>query len=181
VTTAWPSPAPGHGFLDAAAAGALAVDRRVPRRPAADHPAAITGGAGDTGALSRERSILPRGAACATLVAHSCAHAGFEPDVVIAAADHGAARQLVESGLGITVVLESLGWCDEDATVVRRLRPAPTREVQIAVARQDWHPPATLGFRAALSRSSADRQRGSDRQRSREADDVRVAKADAAV
>ena len=117
----------------------------------ADHPAATTGGAVDTGALSRERWILPRGAACAALVADACAQAGFEPDVVIAADDHGAARRLVESGLGITVVPELLGWGDEDATVVRRLRPAPTREVQIALARQDWHPPATLGFRAALS------------------------------
>ena len=74
---------------------------------------------------------------------------------MIAADDHGAARRLVESGLGITVVPELLGWCDEDATVVRRLRPAPTREVQIALARQDWHPPATLGFRAALSAARA--------------------------
>lgn len=117
----------------------------------AGHPAATAGGTIDTSALRDERWILPRGAACAALVAEACAQAGFAPDVVIAADDHGAARRLVESGLGITVVPELLGWCDEDATVVRRLRPAPTREVQIALARQDWHPPATLGFRAALS------------------------------
>lgn len=125
----------------------------------AGHPAATAGGAVDTGALREQRWILPRGAACAALVAQACAQAGFEPDVVIAADDHGAARRLVESGLGITVVPELLGWSDDATTVVRRLLPAPAREVQIALAQQDWHPPATLAFRTALSAAWAAAER----------------------
>lgn len=115
----------------------------------AGHPAAA--GTVDTGALRDARWILPRGAACAALVADACARVGFEPEVVLAADDHGAARRLVESGVGITVVPALLGWSDDEHTIVRDLHPAPARELQLALARQDWHPPATLGFRAALA------------------------------
>lgn len=116
----------------------------------ADH-AAAGGDTVDTAALKDERWILPRGAACAALVARACAHAGFEPDVVLAADDHGAARRLVESGVGITAAPGLLGWEDDERTVVRALRPAPARALQLALARQDWHPPGTLGFRDALA------------------------------
>jgi len=126
----------------------LGVDRYRVVLPAG-HPAAA-GPVTDAAELRDERWILPRGPACASLVADACARAGFEPDVVIAADDHAAARRLVESGIGITVAPELLGWADDAHTVVRDLRPAPARELQIALARQDWHPPATLGFRDAL-------------------------------
>ena len=118
----------------------------------AKHPlAAGDSGTIDTAALRDERWILPRGPACSALVTHACARAGFEPEVVLAADDHGAARRLVESGVGVTVVPALLGWEDDEHTTVRRLHPAPARELQIALARQDWHPPATLGFRDALA------------------------------
>ena len=116
----------------------LGVDRYRVVLPA-DHPAAA--GAVEALKLRDAQWILPRGAACAALVAEACARAGFDPQVVIAADDHAAARHLVESGVGITVVPELLGWSDNEHTVVRDLRPAPARELQVALARHDWHPP----------------------------------------
>ena len=103
----------------------LGVDRYRVVLPAG-HPAAA-GPVTDAAELRDERWILPRGPACASLVADACARAGFEPDVVIAADDHAAARRLVESGIGITVAPELLGWADDAHTVVRDLRPAPAR------------------------------------------------------
>ena len=148
------------GLLDIAVVFAVEDDGRLDLTPLgvdeyhvvlpADHPAAAAGDAVDTGALRANGGSSRAAPPARPWWPTRARSAGFAPDVVIAADDQGPPGGSSSPGLGITVVPELLGWGDEDATVVRRLRPAPTREVQIALARQDWHPPATLGFRAAL-------------------------------
>lgn len=107
------------------------------------------------GDLRHEPWILPRGDTCARLVERSCRREGFEPRVTLTTDDHAAARSLVAEGMGVALVPQLLRQRDDAAVVVRPVRPAPVREVLVAVREDGTSSPAALGLRDAFVASSA--------------------------
>jgi DNA-binding transcriptional LysR family regulator len=107
------------------------------------------------GDLRDEPWILPRGDTCARLVERSCRREGFEPRVTLTTDDHAAARSLVAEGMGVALVPQLLHQRDDAAVVVRPVRPAPIREVLVAVRDDGTSSPAALGLRDAFVASSS--------------------------
>ena len=62
------------------------------------------------------------------------ARAGFTPRVAFASDDYGAVGRLVIAGVGVALVPALAAAAVGDAVVLRRLEPAPTRSMSVAVA-----------------------------------------------
>ena len=76
---------------------------------------------------------------------HLCEGAGFEPtfDASCRTADFLASQSFVATGRGVTLVAGLAHAWRRDDIVVRPLRPAPVRHVQLAVPRTAYRAPAT--------------------------------------
>jgi DNA-binding transcriptional LysR family regulator len=97
-----------------------------------DHPlagrdtVAMDGLAGETWVSSADPT-------CNRALTHGAGRAGFTPKVAFASDDYGAVGRLVMAGVGVALVPELAAAAVGDAVVLRRLDPAPSRRISVAV------------------------------------------------
>ncbi len=84
--------------------------------------------------LAGETWVSSSDATCNRLLTHGAGRAGFTPRVAFASDDYGAVGRLVIAGVGVALVPALAAAAVGDAVVLRRLEPAPTRSMSVAVA-----------------------------------------------
>src|SRR5215207_720882 len=91
---------------------------------------------------------------CNLLLTHGAREAGFTPRVAFASDDYGAVGRLVVAGVGIALIPELAAPSAGDAVLLRRLEPAPSRSLAVALP-----PSPSAGALAMLAqlRSARDR------------------------
>lgn len=93
---------------------------------------------------------------CRAHLVHSCAEAGFRPDIAFTTDDYLAVQALVAAGLGVTT-LPGLALAAQRHSRVRAVRlPGPGRRVDAAVYGQPPDPPATATLLTHLIRAARD-------------------------
>ena len=84
--------------------------------------------------LSGDTWISSVDSTCNRLLTHGAGVAGFTPMVAFASDDYGAVGRLVAAGVGVALVPSLAAASIGDAVALRRLEPAPSRQVSAAVA-----------------------------------------------
>jgi DNA-binding transcriptional LysR family regulator len=85
-------------------------------------------------ALAAETWVSSADPTCNRLLTHGAGRAGFTPKVAFASDDYGAVGRLVVAGVGVALVPALAAPSIGDAVLLRRLAPAPAREISVAVA-----------------------------------------------
>ena len=84
--------------------------------------------------LAGETWVSSADETCNRVLTHGAGRAGFTPRVAFASDDYGAVGRLVIAGVGVALVPALAAAAVGDAVVLRRLEPAPTRSMSVAVA-----------------------------------------------
>ncbi|MGW5667048.1 LysR family transcriptional regulator [Micromonospora sp. NPDC003776] len=91
---------------------------------------------------------------CRAHLVHSCAEAGFRPDIAFTTDDYLAVQALVAAGLGVTT-LPGLALAAQRHSRVRAVRlPGPGRRIDAAVYGQPPDPPATATLLTHLTEAA---------------------------
>ncbi len=109
---------------------------------AGDDPVAMERLAGETWVSSADPT-------CKRMLMHGAGRAGFTPKVAFASDDYGAVGRLVLAGVGVALVPALAAPSVGDAVLLRRLDPAPAREISVAVA--ESHSAAAAAMLAILA------------------------------
>jgi DNA-binding transcriptional LysR family regulator len=84
--------------------------------------------------LTGETWVSSADTTCNRLLIHGAGRAGFTPRVAFASDDYGAVGRLVLAGVGVALVPALAAASVGDAVLLRRLEPAPSRSISVAVA-----------------------------------------------
>jgi molybdate transport repressor ModE-like protein len=94
---------------------------------------------------------------CRAHLVHSCAEAGFRPDIAYTTDDYVAVQALVAAGLGVTT-LPGLALAAQRHAAVRAVRlPGQHRQIEAAVYGQPPDPPATTTLLNHLAHAARER------------------------
>jgi DNA-binding transcriptional LysR family regulator len=104
--------------------------------------------------LAGETWVSSADPTCNRLLSHGAGRAGFTPKVAFASDDYGAVGRLVLAGVGVALVPELAAGAVGDAVALRRLDPALSRTISVAVTPVR---PAAADAMLAVLTSASDR------------------------